>query len=49
MVNDKNIHDLAYVVEQYPGAHEEIEKEHGSDLVIHVKKRNLWSKYFTDT
>ena len=49
IVDVKNIHDRAYVVEQYPGVHGEIEKEHGSNLVIHVKKRNLWSKYFTDT
>ena len=47
IVDVSNIHDRVYVVEESPGVHSELNKE--SKLVIHVKKRETWCKYFTDT
>ena len=47
IVDVSNIHDRVYVLEESPGVHSELNKE--SKLVIHVKKRETWSKYFTDT
>ena len=46
IVDVSNIHDRVYV-EESPGVHSELHKP--GKLVIHVNKRETWSKYFTDT